>query len=64
MVPAFFIELDEIPLTPNGKLDRQALAKLAQTRPELSASELRQYTPTEEILAGIWAEVLHADPVG
>ncbi|HEY0765885.1 MAG TPA: amino acid adenylation domain-containing protein [Pyrinomonadaceae bacterium] len=64
MVPAFFIELDEIPLTPNGKLDRQALAKLAQTRPELMESESRQYTPTEEILAGIWAEVLHVEPIG
>ena len=64
MVPAFFIELDEIPLTPNGKLDRQALAKLAQTRPELRANESRQYTPAEEILAGIWAEVLQVEPIG
>jgi amino acid adenylation domain-containing protein len=64
MVPAFFIELDELPLTPNGKLDRQTLAKLAQTRPELMAGESRQYTPTEEILAGIWAEVLQVEPIG
>jgi hypothetical protein len=62
MVPASFVALPALPLSPNGKVDRGALppAEAGGTAGEDSA--LR--TPTEEMLAGIWAEVLRVRHVG
>ena len=62
MVPAHFMVLDKLPLSPNGKLDRKALPA-----PDLTARS-QQYvapsTPTEATLAAIWAEVLKLDRIG
>ena len=55
MVPTWIVLLDEWPLTPNGKLDQRALPAPAVHSGE---AELQQRTPTEEIVAGVWAEVL------
>ncbi|HEY9805765.1 MAG TPA: condensation domain-containing protein, partial [Candidatus Obscuribacterales bacterium] len=63
MVPSSFIPLSALPLTPNGKVDRRALT----TYELASAPELGVDTPrtlTEEMLAGIWAEVLGLERVG
>ena len=58
MIPAYFVRLEKIPLTPNGKIDREALPK-----PVLKTSEA--YTaPVHEIekkLVEIWSEVLSRD---
>ena len=63
MVPAAYVRLEELPLTPNGKLDRKALPA-----PEGDAYATRGYEApvgeTEEVLAGIWGEVLKLDKVG
>jgi len=56
MLPSAFVFLDTLPLTPNGKLDRRALPAPGR-RPEASADQAPR-TPTEEILADIWVEVL------
>ena len=64
MVPSAFALLDSLPLTPNGKVDRKALAKMDGGTVLPSAEHVAPRTPTEEILAGIWAEVLRLDRVG
>ena len=63
MVPSAFAGLTTLPLTPNGKVDRRALAAI-----EVAASPTDGYvapgTAVEEILAGIWAELLGRPQVG
>ncbi len=61
MIPGYFIQLEKIPLTPNGKIDRNAL-------PPVDAIANAAYTAprdaVEEKLARIWAEVLDRDNFG
>jgi len=64
MVPSAFVLLKALPLTPNGKVDRQALPAPDHARPELEKTFVAPRTPTEEVLAGIWAEVLGLERIG
>jgi amino acid adenylation domain-containing protein len=64
MVPSAFVQLDALPQTPNGKVDRQALPAPHQSRPELATAFVAPRTAVETALAGIWAEVLGAERVG
>ena len=63
MIPGFFVELDKIPLTSNGKIDRKSL-------PGISGSDLirKEYiapvTELEKDLSDIWQEVLGVDQIG
>ena len=63
MVPGSFVKLEQMPLNPNGKIDRQGLPA-----PELSEQLEHPYvaprTPSEEVLAQIWGEVLGLEQVG
>ena len=63
MVPTAFVPLEALPLTPNGKVDRKALPAPELT--QISSSNIAPAsTPIENLLAGIWAEVLGIDKVG
>ena len=64
MVPSSFVFLDTLPLTPNGKVDRQALPAPDETRLELESAFVPPRTPVEEVLAGIWSEVLSVEQLG
>ena len=63
MIPAAYVRLQSMPLTPSGKLDRKALPA-----PEIDAYLGQDYEPpqgeTEARLAAIWTEVLSLDRVG
>src|SRR5207245_7688558 len=61
MVPSAFVVVEALPLTPNGKLDRSALPAPGRD-PEPGYVAPR--TVAEEVLAGIWAEVLRLERVG
>lgn len=64
MVPAAFVMMDELPRTPNGKIDRKALPAPDAT----TFTQGRTYDPPtndqEATLAEIWAKVLRLDKVG
>ncbi|HEY6802400.1 MAG TPA: non-ribosomal peptide synthase/polyketide synthase [Pyrinomonadaceae bacterium] len=63
MVPTAIVPLDHLPLTANGKLDRRALpAPEVVHAPDEDLFGTR-LTPIEELLAGIWSDVLHVTDV-
>jgi amino acid adenylation domain-containing protein len=62
MVPEYFVVLDAMPLTSNGKVDRKALPA-----PEMAHDEVGYIAPgtaTEKAIAEVWAEVLKVERVG
>ncbi|WP_430382056.1 non-ribosomal peptide synthetase [Streptomyces sp. P10-4] len=63
MVPSAFVLLDRLPLLPSGKLDRSALPDVTPARPE-AVAYVAPAGPLEEVLAGVWADVLKVDRVG
>jgi amino acid adenylation domain-containing protein/non-ribosomal peptide synthase protein (TIGR01720 family) len=70
MTPAAFALLEALPLTPNGKVDRRALPALngsgpnPHDLPDLSNGFAAPRNKVEEVLAGIWAQVLGVKRVG
>jgi amino acid adenylation domain-containing protein len=64
MVPSAYVVLEEFPLTANGKLDRKRLPKPEQDRLSPQGAVATPARPEEEILAGIFAQVLGIDEVG
>ena len=64
MVPVVFVVLEKLPLTLNGKVDRNALPVPNRIRPEIEAAFVAPRDRTEEILASIWSEVLGLEPIG
>ncbi|MDT5029141.1 MAG: hypothetical protein QOE61_5567, partial [Micromonosporaceae bacterium] len=63
LIPAAFVRLDTLPMSPNGKVDRTSLPD-----PDLSAASTARYvapgTPTEIALVGIWTDVLGVEKIG
>lgn len=63
MIPSAFVVIETLPLSPNGKLDRQALPKPAKRQNEASEF-VAPSTAMETTLAQIWCEILDIDRVG
>src|SRR5581483_5571924 len=63
MVPAAYVRLEQLPLTPSGKLDRRSLPS-----PDASAYAAPEYEapqgPMETTMAAIWGELLEVDRIG
>ena len=64
MVPSAFVRLKKFPLTPNGKVDRKNLPAPEYAPSEVGGEYVGPRTTVEEVIAGIWAEVLKMDRVG
>jgi amino acid adenylation domain-containing protein len=64
MIPAAFVMRAEMPLTPNGKVDRRALPAPEQVCTELAAAYVAPRNPIEEKLAAMWAGVIGVERVG
>src|SRR5262249_9674371 len=62
-VPESFVTLTGWPLTVNGKLDRSALPEPDGSRSELGKEYVAPRTAVEEVLAGIWSEVLGIEQI-
>jgi amino acid adenylation domain-containing protein len=63
MMPSTFLFLDSLPVSANGKIDRQALPVPKDLRSGLEYVRAEPRTPIEEMLAEIWKEVLKLDSV-
>jgi len=64
MVPSTFVMLDVMPLTPNGKVDRNALPEPDGLRPQLETDYAIPQTNTEQSIAKIWQQLLKIDNIG
>jgi non-ribosomal peptide synthetase component F len=65
MIPDVLIPLDNLPLTPGGKLDAAALPSFAEATSRVCEGQRRAPgTVAEQAVAALWAEVLHRDDIG
>ncbi len=64
MVPAQVIYLEHMPLSANGKIDRDGLPVPEAVRPNLSEAYVAPRTETEIALASIWSDVLEIEGIG
>ncbi|MEN1925277.1 non-ribosomal peptide synthetase/type I polyketide synthase [Luteimonas qiangzhengi] len=64
MVPVAFVQMDALPLSPNGKLDRAKLPRPGRERPEWAGPYAAPRTPVEVALCRIFAQVLDLEGLG
>jgi amino acid adenylation domain-containing protein len=64
MIPSVFVLLDDMPLTPNGKIDKKALPAPQEIGARLPNVYVGPRSPVEAIIAGIWEQVLGVERVG
>ena len=64
MVPTTFVELESMPQTPNGKIDRQALPTLQGCRPALEQAYVAPASRLEQRLVELWSSLLAIPRVG
>ncbi len=64
MLPTYFVRLDKLPLTTNGKVDRHALPALAYENMQPARDVVGPRTETEKALAAIWRDLLVVEHIG
>ena len=64
MVPPVFMELEKLPLTANGKVDRRALPALGVLKPDRTRTFIAPRSTLEIVLVKIWEELLGIAPIG
>ena len=64
MVPAAFVLMEALPLTANGKIDRQALPLVSSDQARHAGASAAPRSATEQALAAIWTELLKVEQVG
>lgn len=70
MIPSMFFEVDSLPLSPNGKIDRSALSardaavEMTDVAPALSEPIQAQTTDVEQKIAALWRKMLAREHVG
>jgi FkbM family methyltransferase len=64
MVPAAFVLLEAMPLSPNGKIERRALPMPDESRPRMESTYVEPRTPVERELVELWRELLGIEQIG
>lgn len=64
MIPAQFVQLERMPVTVNGKIDYRALPEPSLSRPMMDVGYVAPQNEFEEIIAGVWQEVLEIGKIG
>ncbi len=64
MIPSAFVPMTSFKLSPNGKVDRQALPIPDQNQALLTQTYRAPRSPIEEVMTEIWAEILAVEKVG
>ena len=64
MIPAFFVPLEEMPLTRNGKVDRRALGEIEITRGKVGPEYVPPRTAVEQRLVSIWEDLIGLQRIG
>jgi non-ribosomal peptide synthase protein (TIGR01720 family) len=62
MLPSYFVVLDALPLTANGKVDRKALPSPEETRSEVKAY-VAPRNEVEQLISAVWQQVLHLEKI-
>ncbi len=63
MIPAYFVKLDSIPLSPNGKIDRKALPEV-EDKIDVGVKYVAPSTKIEHKLTEIWSDILGIEKIG
>lgn len=63
-MPSTYMYLKQLPITPNGKIDRRALPEPSVARPMLEVLYSSSKTETEQMLSRIWGELLEVEQIG
>jgi acyl carrier protein len=64
MIPAYFIPMEKIPLTANGKVDSRMLPRPREADIRLGTTYAAPQTALQRMIAGTWKDVLGRDKVG
>jgi amino acid adenylation domain-containing protein len=64
MMPSAIVQLEDLPRTPSGKIDRKSLPAPNTKRPELGIPFVSPETEIQKILSELWSGLLNIDPIG